>query len=202
MIGVTACGRAYWTKPGFNQSDWNRDSYECERDMRQSGYFGTGWIGAGNAQGFFERCLGARGYYKVRGEPQRTYSPPAPQSSLPMSPMATTVTTAVVADGSASAAGIVALDDEAAEARYLNAICQRLLENERQAVSLRTFVQAADMAGGLVGNAYTDQQRTELQAAEVNVVQAKADLAAAGSAIREKRGHLPKGTEMCLFIDQ
>jgi TPR repeat protein len=61
---VGSCGRTYWTKDGFNQTDWNRDTYECERDMRQSGYYGTGLVGVINAQEFFERCLIARGYYR------------------------------------------------------------------------------------------------------------------------------------------
>jgi hypothetical protein len=65
MLGFGGCTRAVWTKPGFNEADWNRDTYECERDMRQSGYFGGGWVGAMNARKFQERCLEARGYYKV-----------------------------------------------------------------------------------------------------------------------------------------
>jgi len=64
-LAVAGC-QTYWTKPGFNQADWNRDRYECERDMRQSGYYGGGIVGAINAQDFFEECLVARGYYKVR----------------------------------------------------------------------------------------------------------------------------------------
>jgi hypothetical protein len=63
-IAAAGCARTYWTKPGFNQADWNRDSYECERDMRQSGYYGSGLIGALNAQDFQEPCLVAKGYYK------------------------------------------------------------------------------------------------------------------------------------------
>ncbi len=60
--------QTYWTKPGFNQADWNRDRYECERDMRQSGYYGSGIIGGINAQNFFEECLVARGYYKTTNQ--------------------------------------------------------------------------------------------------------------------------------------
>ena len=66
-ITVAGCTRTYWTKPGFNQADWNRDSYECERDMRQSGYYGAGLVGVINAENFQERCLVAKGYHKVTG---------------------------------------------------------------------------------------------------------------------------------------
>jgi hypothetical protein len=65
LFTVVAGCQTYWTKPGFNQADWNRESYECERDMRQSGYYGTGFIGLLNSQGFFERCLVGKGYYKT-----------------------------------------------------------------------------------------------------------------------------------------
>jgi hypothetical protein len=77
LLGVQGCARVVWTKADFNQADWNRDTYECERDMRQSGYFGTGLVAAINAQEFQERCLVAKGYYKVVvGNP----TPPTPPS--------------------------------------------------------------------------------------------------------------------------
>lgn len=62
---LQACGASCWTRGNFTQSDWQRDRYECERDMRQSGYYGSGIVGAMNAKGFFEECLEARGYYKT-----------------------------------------------------------------------------------------------------------------------------------------
>jgi hypothetical protein len=71
---VAACATAYWTKPGFNAADWNRDRYECERDMRQSGYYGAGLVGEINASAFFERCLVAKGYFKTTAS--QTYTPP------------------------------------------------------------------------------------------------------------------------------
>jgi len=64
---LPACHRIYWTKPGFNAVDWQRDNYECERDARMSVLsFGGGIIGALNEQDFFNRCLVAHGYYQVR----------------------------------------------------------------------------------------------------------------------------------------
>jgi hypothetical protein len=53
-----------WERPGATQQDFARDSYECERDMRQSGHFGTGIVGELNAQAFQERCMVARGWSK------------------------------------------------------------------------------------------------------------------------------------------
>jgi hypothetical protein len=65
LLLATACGPKLWTKPGFSFEEWNRDRYECERDVRQSGYYGGGLIGAINAQGFYDRCLSGHGYTQV-----------------------------------------------------------------------------------------------------------------------------------------
>jgi hypothetical protein len=60
------CAQYIWKHPEHSdQARFNRDAYECERDMRQSGYYGGGIVGQINAQGFAERCMFARGYYKV-----------------------------------------------------------------------------------------------------------------------------------------
>lgn len=61
---LAGCGpRLVWYKPGgATQADFNRDTYECERDVRQGGYYGTGIAGALNAQGFGERCMFAKGW--------------------------------------------------------------------------------------------------------------------------------------------
>lgn len=72
-LALAGC-QTFWTKPGFNEADWNRDRYECDRDMRQSGYFGTGLLGELNAQSFFESCLVAKGYSKI----DKSRSDPAP----------------------------------------------------------------------------------------------------------------------------
>lgn len=55
-------GQTYWDKPGATQADLRRDSYSCERDARQSGYYGSGIIGAINMQEFFGRCMEAQSY--------------------------------------------------------------------------------------------------------------------------------------------
>ena len=61
---LTGCASYAWYKPGVTQQDFSRDTYLCERDMRQSGYFGGGLVGAMNRQEFFDRCMNANGYTK------------------------------------------------------------------------------------------------------------------------------------------
>jgi hypothetical protein len=81
---LAGCAKTYWTKPGLTPAEWNLDIYECERDMRQSGYFGGGFIGIMNARAFKDRCLVAKGYYKTDGDESTT--PPSqskPHTRLP-----------------------------------------------------------------------------------------------------------------------
>jgi len=59
-----------WEKSGVSQADFKRDRYECERDMRQSGYFGGGISGSINRREFFKSCMGARGY-TLRADPEK-----------------------------------------------------------------------------------------------------------------------------------
>lgn len=49
-------------KASGTQAEYNKDSYECERDARQSGYFGGGIFGSMNMKEFFKSCMVARGY--------------------------------------------------------------------------------------------------------------------------------------------
>ena len=58
------CAQTYWTKPGFNAADWQRDNYECERDARMSAASFGGNVFS--AVDFFNRCLRAKGYYQAR----------------------------------------------------------------------------------------------------------------------------------------
>src|SRR5262249_10101529 len=90
MFGLAGCAQVYWTKAGFSEAEWNRDRYECERDMRQSGYYGTGLVGALNAENFFEGCLVARGYYKTTAAASR---PSEPDSAVPAIPPSSDVNT-------------------------------------------------------------------------------------------------------------
>jgi len=61
-LALVGCGQRAWVKEGATQQDFVRDRYACERDVRQSGYYGEGLTGAVNMQGFFNRCMEAQGY--------------------------------------------------------------------------------------------------------------------------------------------
>lgn len=56
------CAQVIWDKAGATKQDYATDTYECERDVRQSGYYGGGLVGAINAQEFGARCMQARGW--------------------------------------------------------------------------------------------------------------------------------------------
>jgi hypothetical protein len=68
LAGCAAPSSMVWDKPGATQADYNKDRYECEKDTRQSGYFGTGINRAARIVDFFKQCMVARGYELV--EPQ------------------------------------------------------------------------------------------------------------------------------------
>ncbi len=66
----TGCTQYVWQRTDGRTDQaaieqFRKDRYECERDMRQSGYYGAGAYGAVEAKGFGERCMQARGYNKV-----------------------------------------------------------------------------------------------------------------------------------------
>lgn len=61
-FGLFGCATTVWNKPGATTQDFQKDSYDCEKDMRQSGYYGDGLIGALNAKGFEDRCMVAHGW--------------------------------------------------------------------------------------------------------------------------------------------
>ena len=60
------CGRVVYRHPNYTPQKWAQDSYECERDARQSGYFGGGIAGAMAMRDFYDRCLAARGWTKTQ----------------------------------------------------------------------------------------------------------------------------------------
>jgi hypothetical protein len=66
VVAFSGCARTIWYRQGATEADYSRDSYDCERDARQSGYFGSGYAGLANMEGFFERCMGAHGYVRRR----------------------------------------------------------------------------------------------------------------------------------------
>jgi hypothetical protein len=63
---LAGCAQFVWVKSGASQQDFQRDAYECERDMRQSGYFGRGLSAAIESMSFQQRCMVARGWSKQR----------------------------------------------------------------------------------------------------------------------------------------
>ena len=65
LLCVAGCTPTTWYKPGASQQDFTTTSYECERDARQSGYFGIGLSGAIEMASFQARCMGAHGYSRV-----------------------------------------------------------------------------------------------------------------------------------------
>jgi len=65
MLGAAGCTPMMWVKPGLTEAEFRRDRYECERDARQSGYFGQGLAGQLNMIEFAKQCMRARGYNEV-----------------------------------------------------------------------------------------------------------------------------------------
>jgi hypothetical protein len=78
---VSGCATYTWRHPEYTPEKWARERYECEKDARQSGYYGTGIYGAMNMQAFFERCLESKGWVKTKNESQTAYTPTEERSS-------------------------------------------------------------------------------------------------------------------------
>jgi hypothetical protein len=65
LVLASSCASHWaWQREDATQQDFRRDSYDCERDMRQSGYYGNGLIGMANARDFFDSCMYAHGWWK------------------------------------------------------------------------------------------------------------------------------------------
>jgi hypothetical protein len=85
VLITLGCAPMVWERPGTTPSEFNKDSYECERDARLIGYYGAGLDGERSSlnsdpvqQGFdklsqnlsayaemkelFKRCMGSKGY--------------------------------------------------------------------------------------------------------------------------------------------
>ena len=56
------CAPMIWVKPGSTEQDFNKDQYECEKDVRQSGYYGTGISRDIEMQNFFTKCMVSKGW--------------------------------------------------------------------------------------------------------------------------------------------
>jgi hypothetical protein len=60
------CAGVVYRHPAYTPQLWARDSYECERDARQSGSFGTGILGGMAIRDSYDRRLAARGWTKTQ----------------------------------------------------------------------------------------------------------------------------------------
>lgn len=72
LVGLGACATgqlaAKWYKAGSTAADYQKDSYDCERDTRAGAVsFGGGLVGSVGAQNFYDRCMQAHGYYLAPG---------------------------------------------------------------------------------------------------------------------------------------
>jgi hypothetical protein len=83
LVVLCGCSTTVWFKEGATQQDLTTDTYECERDARQSFYFGAGLAAAINMREFQRRCMNARGWYEAgdRRLASPSASPPAPPAS-------------------------------------------------------------------------------------------------------------------------
>jgi hypothetical protein len=81
MRGIAAVAASLWLLMGCASPTWvktvdsmypgdaNAARYECERDVRQSGYYGPGLIGVFNARSFYGQCMRAKGFYEQAPTP-------------------------------------------------------------------------------------------------------------------------------------
>jgi hypothetical protein len=68
VLLISGCAQYTWVHPDFNETTWQRDTYECERDVRQAyPYRGNQTlVEMVEASQFFSRCLTVRGYNRVK----------------------------------------------------------------------------------------------------------------------------------------
>jgi hypothetical protein len=70
FLFISACAQYTWVHPDFNETSWQRDTYECERDMLQAHppmHRGERTLVEGVvASQFYSRCLTLRGYNRVK----------------------------------------------------------------------------------------------------------------------------------------
>ena len=80
LVALSGCSTTVWFKEGATRQDLITATYECERDVRQSGYFGGGIVRAFNMRDFQKRCMNARGWYEAADSraPVPSVSPAAP----------------------------------------------------------------------------------------------------------------------------
>ena len=73
LLAFTSCvnlPQVAYDKPGVTTAEFAKDSYLCERDLRQSGPFpGDTFSRPHHERAFFNRCLEARGYTVFQVKP-------------------------------------------------------------------------------------------------------------------------------------
>lgn len=61
-VFISGCSSTkVWQKHGASNADLRGDSYQCEKDARQSN-FGGGLMGGALRQEFYDRCMESRGW--------------------------------------------------------------------------------------------------------------------------------------------
>lgn len=66
-IFISGCSNTkFWQKQGASNADLRRDSYQCEKDARQSN-FGGGLMGGALRQEFYDRCMESHGWTLQEG---------------------------------------------------------------------------------------------------------------------------------------
>lgn len=64
---ISGCSSTkFWQKQGASNADLRGDSYQCEKDARQSN-FGGGLMGGALRQEFYDRCMESRGWTLQEG---------------------------------------------------------------------------------------------------------------------------------------
>jgi hypothetical protein len=76
FLCLVGCAQKVWYKPGATQQDFAVDNYACEKDARQSGYFGTGLVGQINFEDFQGRCMVAHGWSLSNPSARPAAAPP------------------------------------------------------------------------------------------------------------------------------
>ena len=59
---LAGCAPMIWDKDGATQNEFNRDGSACEKDARQSEYYGNEFFGTMNKKKFLKRCMTSKGY--------------------------------------------------------------------------------------------------------------------------------------------
>lgn len=62
LFVLAGCAATVWEKPGWTESEFRKDDYECEKDSRQSDHYGNGISGALVMRDFYRKCMMSKGW--------------------------------------------------------------------------------------------------------------------------------------------